>query len=138
MKLVKIAGEIAAAAKTLARHRCGALIIWDPAREIEGGIVLDARVSRQLLVAVHAPEQLNRLRTGVAVVRGSRVERAAVPLAWTDVVERAVELATGVAFLIDEDTGEIRRLDRSGQVDVVDTFRLATELHRHALGPRFP
>lgn len=138
MKLVKIAGEIATAAKTLARHRCGALIIWDPAREIEGGIVLDARVSCQLLVAVHAPEQLNQLRTGVAVVRGSRVERAAVPLVWTDVVERAAELATGVAFLIDEDTGEIRRLDRSGQVDVVDTFRLATELHRHALGPRFP
>lgn len=138
MRPVKIAAEIAAAAKTLARHRCGALIIWDPACELEGGIVLNGRVSRQLLVAVHAPDQLNQLRTGVAVVRGSRVERVAVPLVWTDVVERAVELATGVAFLIHEDTGEIRRLDRSGQVDVVDTFTLATELHRHALGPRFP
>lgn len=138
MRRVKVAREIAAAAKTLARHRCGAIIIWDPAREIEGGIVLDARVSRQLLLAVHAPEQMNQLRTGVAVVRGSRMERAAVPLTWTDVVERAAELATGVAFAIDEDTGEIRRLYQSGQVDVVDTFRLATELHRHALGPRFP
>ena len=105
MTPVKIAGEIAAAAKTLARHRCGALFIWDPARKIEGGIALRARVSRQLLVAIYAPEQVNQLRTGVTVVRGSRVERAAVPLAWTDVVERAAELATGVAVMIDEATG---------------------------------
>lgn len=133
MRAVKIAAALAAAAKALARHRIGALIVWNPASEMDGGVVLDAVVSRELLVAIFAPEQANQLRIGVTVVRGSRVERAAVPLAWDDLVERAAELATGIAIAV-EDSGEIRWMDRTGHVEAAHVDMLARVLYRHALG----
>lgn len=133
--LAEIAAEIAAAARNLSRHRIGAIMTWNPAATVDGGIVLDAVVSRQLLVAVFAHEP-NALGTGVTVIRDHRVERAGVPIAWQHVVEHAPELAAGFAFAIDEDTGEIRRLERSGKVEVVDAFTLAAELHRYALESR--
>lgn len=135
MRAVKIAAEIAAAAKALARHRCDALIAWEPAFEVEGGVVLDARVSRQLLLAIHTPDQMNPL-PGLTVIRGPRIERAAVPMTWDDLVERASELATGIAIAI-EDSAEIRWLDKSGHVETADVDLLARVLHRRALRIRY-
>lgn len=126
---VEVAAEIGAAIRVLARHRCGALLVWNPATHVEGGIVIDAAVTRQLLVAVFAADPVSGLRAGLAVLRDGRVERAAVPLAWS----AATELAANAAIAVNEETGEIRLLLRGRPVEVVDAFALATELHRHAL-----
>lgn len=133
IELAEVAAEIAAAAQVLSRHRHGAIMTWNPVTAVEGGIVIDAVVSRQLLVAL---SESNVLGTGVMVIRGHRIERAGVPIAWRHMVELAPKLAVGFAFAVDEDTGEIRRVARSGRVDVVDAFTLASELHRYALESR--
>lgn len=117
MKLGAVADEIAAAVSIASRHRLGAIIIVDPAGTVEGGVVLDARLTRELLVAVFTPEYLNRLYRGAVVIRGDRVERAGVPIAWAEVVARAAELAAGIAIAVDEDSGEIRIVDREGCVE---------------------
>src|SRR5262249_32052725 len=88
-----VAEAIGAAVRTLARHRQSAVILWDPAVEIDGGVLLDARVSRQLIVTIFLPESLNCLRDGAVVISGDRVERAGVPITWTAAVGRAAELA---------------------------------------------
>ncbi len=96
MRPDEVAGEIAAAARVLSRHRLGAIILWDPSVSLDGGVVLDARVSRHLLIALFMPESLNDLHVGVTVIVGNRIERAAVPLVWEDVMEGAAQLAAGV------------------------------------------
>ena len=133
MKLAAVADELAAAVATLARHRIGAVILWNPAIAIEGGVILEAKVSRQLLVALCIPEHVNRLHGGAVVIHGDRIARAAVPISWADVVGRAVELAAGVAIAVDGNTGEIKIADRTGYVAVVDADELADVLRRHTL-----
>lgn len=98
---------------------------------IEGGVGLDARVSRQLLLAIHTPDEMNPLR-GLTVIRGPRIERAAVPMSWDDLVEHAGELATGIAIAI-EDSGDVRWLDRTGQEKMVDGETLDRAMHRRTL-----
>ena len=138
LQLVDVAAELVSAARTLSRHRLGAVIVWDPSTSLDGGVILDARVSRQLLVATFSPESLNDLRVGATVIRGGRVERAAVPITWTDVIERADELAAGAALEVDEDTGQIRHVDRMGRVEIVDATSLTHVLHRRALAAGRP
>jgi hypothetical protein len=57
--LVQVGDEIAAAVRTLARHRYGAHLLWDPSIPIAGGVVLDALVSRQLIVAIFEPSSVS-------------------------------------------------------------------------------
>ena len=116
MTPVDVAEEVTAAVLVLSRHRIGAIILVEPNGTVEGGVELDALVSRELLVAIFVPEYVNRLHRGAVVIRGDRVERAPVALAWADVVGRSAEFAAGVAILVDTDTGEIRTADRTGRV----------------------
>lgn len=55
-----------------------------------------------------------------------------MPLSWATVAERASEFAAGGAIAVDEDTGEIRIVDRTGHVEVVDVDALADVLREHA------
>lgn len=132
MTPVDVADEIVAAVVILARHRFGALILWDPAA-VGGGVLVDGIVTRELLTAIFIPEYVNRLHRGAVVILGDRVERARVPLAWADVVGRAAQLAAGVAILVDTDTGEIRVAHGTGRVEVVEPSALADVLRGHAL-----
>lgn len=138
MKPVFVAEEIAAAVSITSHHRIGAVILVEPTGTVGGGVVLDARVSRELLVAIFVPEYINRIHQGTVIVRGDRVERAGVPVTWATIVERAADLAAGVAVAVDDNNGEIRIADRTGRVEVVDADVLADALRRHALkaGPR--
>ena len=131
---LRVAKEILAAVRALARHREGAILLWDPAVPIFGGVVLDALVTRALLLAAFNPDSLNPLRGGAVVIRGDRIERAAVPLDWRTVVETARELAAGLAIQINAATGEIRTVDREGRVDEVgDEDVLARTLRAHTV-----
>lgn len=130
MRLVDVADEIAAAVRVLSRHRLGAIIVWDPAGMVAGGVTLDARVTSEILVAVVIPEHINSISRGAVVIRGDRVERAGVPLAWGEIIERVAELAAGVAVAVDADTGAIRIADRTGQMEFMGVEALADALRR--------
>jgi DNA integrity scanning protein DisA with diadenylate cyclase activity len=129
---VEAAAEIAGAVRTFSRHRYGAVLVWNPATNVDGGVVLDAALTRQLLVTIFAADPINRLRAGVTVISEGRVERAGVPLAWAGVAA----LAGDIAIAVDEETGEIRWASRDRRAEVVDAFALAAELHQYALGLR--
>lgn len=125
--------EVAAAARIASRHRLGMLLLLNPSAAIAGGVLLDALVSRDLLVAIFIPEYVNGLlHRGAVIVRGDRIERAGVPLSSAEVIKRASEFAAVVAVAVDEDTGEVRVMDRTGHVEVVEPDELANILRRHA------
>jgi hypothetical protein len=129
---MRVADEVAAAVLIMSRHRIGAILLWDPAVAIEGGTVFEAKMSRELLVAIFVPEYVNRLlHRGAAIIRDGRIERAGVPVSWATVVGRAAELAAGVAVAVDEDRGGIRIVDRTGRIEVVGVDELASVLRRH-------
>ncbi len=77
---------IAQAAFALAQTGVGALFVLarrDTVLELsEGGLLLDAEVSTELLVALF--QKLSPLHDGAAVVRGDRISRAGVVLPLTD------------------------------------------------------
>lgn len=125
--------EVAAAVRITSRHRLDMLLFLNPSSEITDGIILDAKVTRELLVALAVPEHVNRLHRGAVVIRGDRIALAGVPVTWAKVVRRAAELATGVALAVDESTGEIRVVDRTGRVELVEVDVLADVLQRYAL-----
>lgn len=133
---VEVAAEIAEAARVFSRHRYAAIVIWNLSVAVDGGVMLDAIVSRQLLTAIFAPEPKNVLSKGVTVIRGIRIERAGVPITWRYVVEHASVLAAGLAFVVDDGTGEIRMVDRDGHITTVDACAIGNELHRQALESR--
>ncbi len=135
MRAVHVADEICAAAGTLARHRLAAIVLWNPPIGVlGGGVVLDALVSRELLVAIFSPEPTNFLRTGAAVIRGDRVERAGVPFAWREAAEGGPHFAHAptpwVAVEVDERTGDLRLRDRRGRVAPVEVAELAEILRQ--------
>lgn len=135
MSPVDVAAEIAAAVRVLSRHRLGAIILLEPAATLNGGVLLDALVSRAVLIAIALPEHVNdELHLGVVVIRGDRIERAGVPITWPNVVTRAANFACAVAIAVDEDTGEIRIANRSGDVEIVDVDELAEVIRRCMLG----
>lgn len=136
LSLYTVGDEIVAAVRVLSRHRVAAVILWDPAVALAGGVFIDAALGRELVVTLFVPERINRLHGGAVIVRGDRVQRAVVPIAWTDVVERAADLGDGIAIAVDEDTGVVRVVDRAGRVIIVDVDDLAGTLREHALRRR--
>jgi diadenylate cyclase len=87
---------IARALAYLASHRCGALLIV-PGREpldrhLEGGIVLDGRVSEPLLLSLFDPGSPGH--DGAVVVRGERVERFAAHLPLSSARDQLGALGT--------------------------------------------
>lgn len=131
MTPVDVADEIAAAVCVLSRHRIGAIILLEPAATVDGGLLLDALVSRAVLIAIAVPERINALHHGAIVIRGDRVERSGVPLSWADVVTHAADLAFATAVAVNEDAGEIRIANRTGAVTRVAHYELIEVLRLH-------
>lgn len=132
MSPVDVAAEIAAAVGILSRHRLGAIILLEPAATVDGGVLIDGVVGRELLISLAVPEHVNRLHRGAIVIRGDRVDRAGVPFTWADVVDGAAALAAGVAIAVDADTGEIRIAGPTGTVTVIEDDALLEVLRLHA------
>ncbi|MEO8904750.1 MAG: diadenylate cyclase CdaA [Polyangiaceae bacterium] len=72
------------AATDLARHRIGALITFEQDANLDEfvgvhkGHVLDAQVSRELLVTLFLPEGVNKLHDGSVIIRNYRIAKAGV------------------------------------------------------------
>src|SRR5262249_49330166 len=76
--------EVVQAALALAQRRTGALIVIEREADlgefIEGGVALDARVTRELLVALFQPSAENAMHDGAAIVRNLRLALAGAVL----------------------------------------------------------
>lgn len=74
----QILEEVSRAAQALAQKRVGALIVLERDTQlddqVEGGVALDAAVSRDLLVALFLP--YSPLHDGAALIQGGRISRA--------------------------------------------------------------
>jgi diadenylate cyclase len=141
---------ICSAARRLADHRYGALIVIERERHLdefaETGVILDAQMSAQLLMQIFFVN--TPLHDGAAIVRDDRVLAAGcvLPLSASGTLSRSVERQMGlrhraalgisevsdaVAVVVSEETGAlsvalngrmIRRLDQSRLRSILNAF----------------
>ncbi|MBI3204439.1 MAG: TIGR00159 family protein [Myxococcales bacterium] len=80
----KVIDEVVEAATELARHRIGAIITFEQDANLDEfvgvhkGHLLDAAVSRELLVSLFVPEGVNKLHDGSVIIRNYRIAKAGV------------------------------------------------------------
>lgn len=143
----RVIEQVAAAVRELAQSRTGALIVFQRETGLndlaEGGVLLDALVSKELLLAIFSPQ--SALHDGALIIRGDRVvaarcflplasqallpsylgsrHRAAVGLAeQTDALVVVVSEQTGQVSLAVE--GKLERLAALGGLEALLTQRL--------------
>jgi diadenylate cyclase len=129
--------EITAAVGQLARARRGAIIVierdGDVASYVDDATRLDARLSRQLLVALFVPAADNELHDGAVVIgKNRRIELARALLPLSRAVGLGPELGTRhrAALGITEDTDAIAVVvsEERGQVSVCYRGQVAQDL----------
>jgi uncharacterized protein (TIGR00159 family) len=117
--------EVLAAAQHLARARMGGIVVFEREAEVQpfvdAGKVMDARVSKELLVALFVPSRDNELHDGAIIINKQlRIERAGVLLPLSRATNLSQEFGTrhraalgiteetdAVALVISEERGEI-------------------------------
>ena len=117
--------EVLAAAQHLARARMGGIVVFEREAEVQpfvdAGKVVDAQVSRELVVTLFVPSRDNELHDGAIIVNKQlRVERAGVLLPLSRAANLSQEFGTrhraalgiteetdAVALVISEERGEI-------------------------------
>lgn len=117
--------EVLAAAQHLARARMGGIVVFEREAEIkqflDAGKIIDARVSKELLVSLFVPSRDNELHDGAVVInKNLRMERAGVLLPLSRATKLSQELGTrhraalgiteetdAVALVISEERGEM-------------------------------
>jgi diadenylate cyclase len=111
----KVIDEVVEAATELARHRIGALITFEQDANLDEfvgvhkGHILDAQVTRELLVALFLPEAMNKLHDGSVVIRNLRIAKAGVffPMPEGRVVDDSFGSRHRAALGITEETDAV-------------------------------
>lgn len=133
----EVIDAVTAAVAQLARARRGAIIVLereaDVASHVEDATVLDARLSRQLLVSLFVPAADNELHDGAVVIgRNRRIElaRALLPLSRAPGLGPELGTRHRAALGITEDTDAIAVVvsEERGQVSVCYRGRVAQDL----------
>lgn len=116
--------EVIHAAEQLAKSRIGAIIVFeregDTSEFVDTGRILDARVSKELLVSLFVPARDNTLHDGAAILKNLRVQQAGAVLPLSPNPRLDPELGTrhraaigiteetdAVAVVVSEERGEI-------------------------------
>ncbi|MEE9179912.1 MAG: diadenylate cyclase CdaA [Vicinamibacteria bacterium] len=140
--------EVVLAITTLARRKTGAIIVIERdiglRNYIEGGIILDAILTYDLLLSIFNPK--TPLHDGAAIVQGNRVAAAACFLPLSINPQLSKELGTrhraaigitedtdAVAIVVSEETGTVSYLEDGNILRGVDGETLRAKLHQ-ALG----
>lgn len=110
----RVIDEVVAAATELARHRMGAIIAFEQDANIleftkSEGIVMDAVVTRELLVGLFVPESMNKLHDGAVLIRDLKIARAGVffPMPDTKILDHALGSRHRAALGITEETDAV-------------------------------
>ena len=116
--------EVIHAAEQLAKSRIGAIIVFeregDVGEFVDTGRVIDARVSKELLVSLFVPSRDNVLHDGAAILKNLRVQQAGavLPLSPNPRLDRELgtrhraavgitEETDAVAIVVSEERGEM-------------------------------
>jgi len=116
--------EVIHAAEQLAKSRIGAIIVFeregDVGEFVDTGRIVDARVSKELLVALFVPSRDNALHDGAAILKSLRVQQAGAVLPLSPNPRLDPELGTrhraaigiteetdAVAIVVSEERGEM-------------------------------
>ncbi len=110
----RVIDEVVAAAQELARHRMGALIAFEQDANVleftkSEGIVMDAVVTRELLLGLFVPESMNKLHDGAVLIRDLRIARAGVffPMPETKLLDASLGSRHRAALGITEETDAV-------------------------------
>ena len=111
----KLIDAVVEAATDLARHRIGALITFEKDANLDEfvgvhkGHVLDAQVTRELLVTLFIPEGVNKLHDGSVIIRNYRIAKAGVffPMPEGRVVDDSFGSRHRAALGITEETDAV-------------------------------
>ena len=135
--------EVARAAQTLAQKRVGALIVLERDTQlddqVEGGVALDAAVSKDLLVSLFLP--YSPLHDGAALIQGGRVSRAGCILPLSGRQDLPEGLGTrhraavglteendAVVVVVSEETSDVSVVSGGNLVRNLDSDRLRATL----------
>jgi uncharacterized protein (TIGR00159 family) len=106
--------EIIKAADTLGRARIGALIVLERDADLaeflgDPGVVLDARVTRELLVSLFLPEPENTVHDGAVLIKNLRLFRAGcvLPLSANAKLDKQLGTRHRAAIGITEETDAV-------------------------------
>ena len=111
----KVLDEVIEASTELARHRIGALIAFEQEANLDEfvgahkGHIVDAAVTRELLVSLFVPEAINKLHDGAVIIRSLRVAKAGVffPMPEQRVVDSSFGSRHRAALGITEETDAV-------------------------------
>lgn len=111
----KVLDEVIEASTDLARHRIGALIAFEQEANLDEfvgahrGHVIDAAVTRELLVSLFVPEGINKLHDGAVIIRNLRIAKAGVffPMPEQRVVDSSFGSRHRAALGITEETDAV-------------------------------
>jgi uncharacterized protein (TIGR00159 family) len=111
----RVIDEVVEAATELARHRIGAIIAFEQDANLDEfvgahkGHLIDAAVSRELLVSLFIPEGVNKLHDGAVIVRHLRIAKAGVffPMPEQRVVDASFGSRHRAALGITEETDAV-------------------------------
>ena len=106
--------EVIKAAEAMASSRIGALIVLERDADLEEffsepGVLLDARVSKELIVTVFLPEPENTIHDGALVIRNLRAHRAGavLPLSANSKLDKELGTRHRAAVGITEETDAV-------------------------------
>lgn len=110
----RVIDEVVAAAQELARHRMGAIIAFEQDANVleftkSEGVVIDAVVTRELLVGMFVPESINKLHDGAVLIRDLKIARAGVffPMPDTKILDHSLGSRHRAALGITEETDAV-------------------------------
>jgi uncharacterized protein (TIGR00159 family) len=111
----RVIDEVVEAATELARHRIGAIVAFEQEANLDEfvgahkGHVIDAAVSRELLVSLFIPEGVNKLHDGAVIIRHLRIAKAGVffPMPEQRVVDASFGSRHRAALGITEETDAV-------------------------------
>jgi len=111
----KVIDEVVEAASELARHRIGGLIAFEQDANLDEfvgahkGHEIDAKVTRDLLVALFLPDASNKLHDGAVIIRNFRIAKAGVffPMPESRVIDPSFGSRHRAALGITEETDAV-------------------------------
>ena len=138
--------EVLAAAEQLAKARMGGIVVFEGElgldEFIDHGEIVDARISKELLVALFVPSRDNELHDGAVIIRDWRLQRAGtvLPLSRSDIASdfgtrhRAAlgitEETDAVAIVVSEERGEMSLCFKGNIARDLEIRELRTALQR--------
>lgn len=148
--------EIVKASSTIAQRGYGALIVIEREGDLtpwsESGVVLDARISKQLLCALFIPERENPLHDGAVLIREEKIQAAGcfLPLSTDPEIDKHLgtrhraglgiaEQTDAAVIIVSEETGMISVAWRAELIRGLDATRLRELLYhifRHRKGEK--